>query len=224
MKGLFKLQIWQPQWKAAWLGAFAAGLILTFAVAQPAQFQNVPAQQPSPNAPAGNTPAAGAPVGNTPWPATPPSAQTSPLQPPAHKPGAMEAFGRWFDDSAANMRRGFDEMWKGMGSASQGTADVAGAMTKGTVDAAKGTVDALGKLGGSRIVSGREKCLLAPNGAPDCQAAAIRICKAAGFNTGSSADFVTSEECPASAYANGRKPKPGECPVESVVIKAVCSQ
>jgi hypothetical protein len=122
------------------------------------------------------------------------------------------------------MRKGFDEMWKGMGSASQGTADVAGAMTKGTVDAAKDTVDALGKLGGSRVISGREKCLLAPNGAPDCQAAATKICKAAGFKTGSSADFVTSEECPASAYANGRKPKPGECPVESVVIKAVCSQ
>jgi hypothetical protein len=157
-----------------------------------------------------------------------PAPQQQPAAPVApaseHKPGAAEAFGRWFDESAAGMRKGFDQMWKGMGTASKDTADVAGAMTKGTVDAAKGTVDALGKLGGSRVISGRERCLLAPNGAPDCQAAATKICKAAGYSTGASADFVTSEECPATAYANGRKPAPGECPIEHVVIKAVCSQ
>jgi hypothetical protein len=219
MKGLFKLQTLR-RLEAVSLGACVASLVGTLAAAQSPQ----PAPQVQNPPLVAARPSTGASAPNPSWPDTPPSPQASPLQAPAHKPGAMEAFGRWFDDSAANMRKGFDEMWKGMDSASQSTAGVAGAMTKGTVDAAKGTVDVLGKLGGSRIINGREKCLLAPNGAPDCQAAATRICKAAGFNNGSSADFVTSEECPASAYANGRKPKPGECPVESVVIKAVCSQ
>lgn len=192
MTGLFSFPSLWPSAKAARLGVCVAVFASAFAFAQEQQ----PGQQPvQPQAPQQQ-------------PAAPPAAPA-----PEHKPGSVEAFGRWFDDSAAEMRKGFDNMWKGMGSAS-----------KGTADAAKGTVDALGKLGGSRVISGRERCLPAPNGAPDCQAAAAKICKAAGYNTGVSADFVTSEECPASAYANGRQPPPGECPVEHVVTKAVCSQ
>jgi len=228
MTDSFKLRAGRPSPKAAWLIAGVAVLLAAAAAAQsppPAQQgmgaqslggQNVGSRDmgsqdmgsqdmgarngwPQPGAPSAPQAAPAAPA--APWP----DGAAAP-QAPRHEPGAMEAFGRWFDDSAANMRKGFDEMWKGMGSAS------------------KGTADALGKLGGSRVVGGRERCLPAPNGAPDCQAAAIRICRAAGFNTGASADFVISEECPASAYANGRKPRPGECPVESVVIKAMCSQ
>ena len=153
----------------------------------------------------------------------PPQAQ------PDKKPGAMEAFGKWFDDSAAGMRKGFDDMWKGStaagntaGDVAKGTADVAGAMVKGTVDAAKGTAEALGKFGASRVITGRARCAIAPNGAPDCKVAAVTICKAAGYKDGDSVDYETAESCPVAAYANGRKPATGECPIEHTVTRAMC--
>jgi hypothetical protein len=73
-------------------------------------------------------------------------------------------------------------------------------------------------------VSGREQCAIAPNGAPDCRVAAEAMCKANGFKTGSSVDYETAENCPPQAFLNGRKPAPGECPLEHVVIKAMCQQ
>ena len=101
-----------------------------------------------------------------------PKAAPFPQNAPEHKMGVFESFGRWFDESATNMRKGFDDAWKGMGNVgnttadvAKGTADAAGAVTKGAVDAAKGTADAFGKLGASRVVSGRERCAIAPNGA-----------------------------------------------------------
>jgi hypothetical protein len=155
----------------------------------------------------------------------PPAPQAQPQQ----KPGGMEAFGKWFDDSAAGMRKGFDDMWKGMGTAgntagdaAKGTADVAGAMVKGTVDAAKGTADALGKFGASRVITGRARCAIAGNGAPDCKVAAVTICKAAGYKDGDSVDYETAESCPVAAYVNGRKPATGECPIEHTVTRAMC--
>ena len=41
-------------------------------------------------------------------PVAPPSA--APQAQPEKKPGAMEAFGKWFDESAAGMRKGFDDL------------------------------------------------------------------------------------------------------------------
>jgi uncharacterized membrane protein len=75
---------------------------------------------------------------------------------------------------------------------------------------------------GSRIVSGRERCGTAANGAPDCRAAAETMCKAKGFESGSSIDFVTAEKCTAQAMAGGRRPLAGECPVEHIVTRALC--
>lgn len=148
---------------------------------------------------------------------------------PEHKPGMLEAFGRWVDESAAGMRKGFDDAWKGMGTVgnttadvAKGTADAAGAVTKGAVDAAKGTADAFNKLGSSRFVNGRQRCVIAPNGAPDCKTAAVALCKANGYTTGDSVDYVTAENCPTTAYLNGRKPVNGECPIEHTVTRAVC--
>jgi len=133
------------------------------------------------------------------------------------------------DEAGAGMRKSFDNTWRGMGglgdsagSAAKGTADVAATMAKGAADATRGTVDVLGRLGSTRIVNGRERCAIAPNGAPDCRVAADEMCKAKGFTSGSSLDYQTAENCPAQAYLNGRKPLPGECPIEHVVTKAMC--
>ena len=159
----------------------------------------------------------------------PPNAAPFPQSAPEHKPGMLEAFGKWMDDSAAGMRKGFDDAWKGMGGignttadVAKGTADAAGAVTKGAVDAAKGTADAFGKLGASRFVNGRERCTIAPNGAPDCKTAAVALCKANGYTSGDSVDYVTAESCPSTAFLNGRKPVSGECPIEHTVTRALC--
>ena len=45
-------------------------------------------------------------------------------------------------------------------------------------------------------MSGRERCANAPNGAPDCVAAAEALCRKHGFTSGKSMDFTSAEECP----------------------------
>jgi hypothetical protein len=148
---------------------------------------------------------------------------------PERRPGWLENFGRWMDDAGQGMRKGFDNAWRGMGgmgeqagSAAKGTADAAATAAKGVGDVTKESFDALGRLGGTRVVTGRERCVIAPNGAPDCRAAAEVMCKAKGFTTGNSVDYQTAENCPAQAFIGGRKPMTGECPIEHVVTKAMC--
>jgi hypothetical protein len=41
------------------------------------------------------------------------------------------------------------------------------------------------------VVSGRERCTVTPNGAPDCNAAGNALCRARGFEAGASLDTQT---------------------------------
>jgi hypothetical protein len=153
-----------------------------------------------------------------------PPAQAVPAA-PERKPGALEAFGRWMDDSAANMTKGIEKFWRGAASqgdaANKASTEATANIAKGAADAAKGATDALGKLGTSRLATGRERCAVAANGAPDCRIAAETLCKSKGFASGNSVDFETSERCSAQAVLSGRK-EPGDCRVEHVVTKAMC--
>jgi len=156
-----------------------------------------------------------------------PAAMAQPA--PDRQPGLLENFGRWVDEAGQGMRKNFDSAWHGMGgmgdqasTAAKGTAEAAAGVAKGAADATKGSFDALGRIGNTRVVNGRERCVIAPNGAPDCRLAAEAMCKAKGFNSGSSVDYQTAENCPAQAFLNGRKPAAGECPIEHVVTKAMC--
>jgi len=90
-------------------------------------------------------------------------------------------------------------------------------------DAAKTTVegDAVVRIPTARAISGHEKCQLAPNGAPDCVAAANTICKAKGFGSGKSLDMTTAEVCPAKVYMSGRTSGP-ECTTDTFVSRALC--
>ena len=54
------------------------------------------------------------------------------------------------------------------------------------------------------MTSGHEKCQNAPNGAPDCVAAATAMCKKKGFESGKSMDMTTAENCPAQVLLSGR--------------------
>ena len=97
--------------------------------------------------------------------------------------------------------------------------EAAADMMKGAAKAA----DTMSKnLGGSHLIAGPIVCPLAPNGAPDCRAAAVQLCKQHGYQTGSSVDYVTAEKCPAEVTIAGRRPESGECPIEHTVTKAIC--
>jgi hypothetical protein len=158
-----------------------------------------------------------------------------PQQPPAagqqQQPGAFEQVGRWWDQSISNMNQSITNMnnsWKDTfkpnanplwPDTGKSTSEAATDMMKGAAKAA----DTMSKnLGGSRLIAGPIVCPLAPNGAPDCRAAAVQLCKQHGYKTGSSVDYVTAEKCPAEVTIAGRRPEPGECPIEHAVTKALC--
>jgi len=70
-------------------------------------------------------------------------------------------------------------------------------------------------------VRGHEKCKVAPNGAPDCVAAANTMCKAKGFEGGTSLDMTTADVCPAQVYLSGRSAGEG-CHTETFVSRVLC--
>jgi hypothetical protein len=153
-------------------------------------------------------------------------------QPPTQqqeKPGLFESITRWFERGFANFKSGMgnaksniDDLGDKATSAGKNIGDKAAEVGKGAADATKGAVDAMMKLPSTRVVQGRERCDVSPNGAPDCRAAAMSICRAKGFAGGQSVDFVAAEKCPAAVWMNRRKPEPGECVTETFVTRAMC--
>src|SRR5467141_4003615 len=64
-------------------------------------------------------------------------------------------------------------------------------------DAASDATGAVMGLPNTRIVPVRERCAVAGNGGPDCQAAATAACRGKGFSTGKSLDTQSEQKCPA---------------------------
>ena len=90
---------------------------------------------------------------------------------------------------------------------------------KETIDDA---ADALSRLARSPGVKGRVVCPTAPNGAPDCKAAADKLCQGNGFKEGNSLDVDTTRNCSARSLLLGGKPDERECRTETWVTRAVC--
>lgn len=158
--------------------------------------------------------------------------QASPVQPDANGPpqtqhgpgggGFIDAFGRWIESSVGNWNSGL----KGASDAAKDAADVAGSAAKGAADAAttvtRDTAGAVARFPGTRVIAERATCPTAPNGAPDCRAAAESVCKAHGFASGSSIDFQTAEKCPPVALNRPTGEPPPPCVLESYVTRALC--
>jgi hypothetical protein len=193
--------------------ALAASLLMAqVAVAQQAAPQPLPQEQAAPPAPA--------PI---------------PLK-PAPK-GLFEAIGRWFDEGTSGFRShvagaqtSLDDLNQRAEETRKNIGDTAATMGRNavgaSVTAADATRDAMGavaKLPMSRIVQGRERCNTAPNGAPDCLAAAETLCRKQGFSTGKSIDFTSAESCPVKAWL-GDKQSDGECRTVTFISKAMCQQ
>jgi hypothetical protein len=88
---------------------------------------------------------------------------------------------------------------------------------------AKDAGDSLTRLAKpSSMVTGRMGCPVAANGAPDCKAAADRLCQTKGFKEGKSLDTDAAEKCSAKVYMPGYKREAGDCRTENYVTRALC--
>jgi len=228
---------------AACASAAATLLLIGAAAAQPAQQQQQLILTPRP-APVASEPLplpAPPPQAGPALPAAtdpPPLVSTSP-----NRPGFFDALGRWVEDSANAAKSGLDSARNAIGNlggqaggAAKGAADAATGVAKGAANAAsgaaqgvssvatgaaKGAADAVTRPLTTRFATGRERCTVAGNGAPDCRAAAEQMCKTAGYAGGSSVDMQSAEKCPARVYLTGVK-SPTDCSMEHYVTRAMC--
>lgn len=132
-------------------------------------------------------------------------------------PGFFAAIGRWLSQQSADVNSTFKDARQKV----EGFGQEAGAAAKSTVEGAKDVAGAVARIPNVRTVSGHEKCQVAPNGAPDCVAAAKTICKTKGFDSGRSLDMTTAEICPPKVWMAGRSIG-SECRMETFVSRAVC--
>ena len=148
----------------------------------------------------------------------PDAPQPAPANPPVAAPskpqGVFDAFGNWVQQGVANMSAGFDAMVGAVGPTGQAT--------KEAVDAARSAATSVAKIPVSGVTSGRERCILAPNGAPDCRVAAEALCRTKGYDGGTSVDFETVEKCPPPYRVSGRNTPEGICTLEHFVTRALC--
>src|SRR5712671_6330098 len=144
-------------------------------------------------------------------PSSPPASAPAPSKPQ----GFFDAFGNWVQQGVANAGAGFGAMVGAVGGQ-------AGQAAKGAADAARNAATSMTKLPVAGITDGRERCILAPNGAPDCRVAAEALCRAKGYVGGTSVDFETVEKCPPRYRVSGRSVPEGVCTMEHFVTKALC--
>ena len=126
-------------------------------------------------------------------------------------PSLVDTIGRWFDDGTTKFKSNL-----------QGAQQSFDEFADQTRDAAKDATGAVMGLPNARIVTVRERCAAAQNGAPDCQAAAAAASRGKGFQTGKTVDTHSEHKCPAQVLLKGRAPSDAECPTEIFVTRAVC--
>ena len=139
---------------------------------------------------------------------------------PAPKPadgGVLGSIGRWFEQQGENIKSTFRDAGRNVEKFGQ----EAGVAAKSTAEGAKDAAGAVARIPNARVVTGHEKCRNAPNGAPDCVAAAAAMCKARGFETGKSMDMTTAQVCPPKVLMSGRT-SGAECRDETFVSRAFC--
>jgi hypothetical protein len=143
---------------------------------------------------------------------SPPDAGTAPAgaaPAPAFKPGLIDQLGRWMDEGASRLKGGI--------AGAQESLHRLGGRAREVARDAAGTVAA---LPGTRAITAHQRCEPAPNGAPDCHAAAAVLCRGQGFQAGRLLDTQTERSCPARVLFSGRGES--ECRTEIFVTRAVC--
>jgi hypothetical protein len=150
-------------------------------------------------------------------PAPPPAEPALPgvLPPAPFQPGFIDAFGRWMEEGAAKLK-------SEMQSAQENLDKNLDKIGKEARETAKDATGSLKVLSPARVVSGRERCAAAPNGAPDCLAAAASVCRSKGFESGKSLDTQSEQKCPTRLLLSGKPPNDTDCATEIYVTRAVC--
>jgi len=151
-----------------------------------------------------------------------PDQPAAPPPDPSYQPGFIDAFGRFIGESAAKLDSQLKTTNETLGHLGSQTTDAAKDAAKDAVGTAKEAAGALVDLPNARIVTGRERCTAAPNGAPDCRAAADTVCRVKGFTTGKGLDTQSTQNCPARVWLSGRPPQDGDCRLETYLTRAVC--
>jgi hypothetical protein len=144
-------------------------------------------------------------------PASPAPSQTPDDSNPAFRSGFIDAFGRWLQEGTSKLK-----------SDMQGAQDSFDKFGNQAREAAKEATGTVMGLPGARAMSGRERCAPAPNGAPDCLAAAAALCRGKGFQSGRSLDTQSEQKCPTKLLLEGRAPNDTECPTQIFVTRAIC--
>lgn len=158
--------------------------------------------QTTPQSPSSVPSITAAPV---PAPSTPEAASQPATPPAADNPGLIDGIGKALRDSTSFF-----------------TLPSPGQTIDDLNARAKGATDTLGRYARPNVASGRVVCLVAPNGAPDCKAAADKLCQSKGFSGGNSIESDAAESCPAKVLLSGRLPEPGECRTDNFVTRALC--
>jgi len=132
------------------------------------------------------------------------------------EPDVFERIARWLDDTFGGINQGLKQTF--------GQAEQAGERTraalKDVADGVSESAESLASLPNIRIVSKRQRCEPAANGAPDCRRAAEAACRSQGFASGRSLETQSERVCNAPRlFAQASQPA---CRNETVVLRAIC--
>jgi hypothetical protein len=139
------------------------------------------------------------------------AADSTPATQSASQPGFIDAVGRWVQDGAGQFKSNM-----------QGAQDRLEQLGRQAQETTKSVTGAVVTLPNARLVTAQERCLAAPNGAPDCNAAATTLCRSKGFQLGKIVDTKTEQKCSGRFLLEGRPPNSSDCATEIFVTKAVC--
>jgi hypothetical protein len=133
------------------------------------------------------------------------------------EPGILDQVGGWFGRQA----QGVQSVFEGAGKQVENFGHEAGLAAEHTASGAKSAADTVATIPNTRMVGGHQECRIAPNGAPDCAAAAEALCRANGFKSGTSLAMTAAVKCPAEVYLAGRSDGP-QCTDVTFVSQALC--
>jgi hypothetical protein len=141
---------------------------------------------------------------------------------PPQSQSAVDALSTWVQQSGRWMQRGVTNMGAGFNQMVGAIGGQANRATRDAADAARNAAKSVSKLPNAGITGGHERCVIAPNGAPDCRVAAQALCRAKGYASGTSVDFLTVENCPPPWRTSRRDAPEGVCTMEHYVTRALC--
>jgi hypothetical protein len=126
---------------------------------------------------------------------------------PGNRPGFLDTLGRMFGGSQ-----------EAVDSTVKSTGDALGQAAGAARDAAS----TIAAVPGARIVTGRQLCPFASNGAPDCQQGVEVLCKSKGFKSGKALDVKSGVRCSAKAWVDSGFKKREACRTETYVTRGAC--